>query len=103
MRAFGDRDDGCVAGGLNADFPDACYDDEDGPFAIRRLLQKSDNVHIGAAVYRRGFPIEVGTVSGLRARFQHDGTYLLVLGPHVVGLRCEGRPSSYQIRTNSEC
>eukprot|EP00969_Alexandrium_andersonii_P090731 4005461-Alexandrium_andersonii.AAC.1 len=39
---------------------DASYDDESGPFTIKRLCEKSEMVDIGAPFFSRGFGGDVG-------------------------------------------
>ncbi len=68
---------------------DACYDDQPGPFALRQLMQKSYDVHFGSALLRRGSSLEVGTASSVMANLQTDGTYMLIMDGHAVGLFCE--------------
>ena len=65
-----------------------CYDDEAGPYTLRRAMEITITCILGD-VLRRGFDVDVGTHVSIRARLQVDGAYLLVLDQHAVGLKCE--------------
>lgn len=46
-------------------------------------------MHFGAAKYRRGYPIDLGSVATFREALRNPGTYLLCMDGHAVGLKCE--------------
>ena len=71
-----------------SDLLDVCFDDEDGPFSFKRIMQKSPDVHFKAAIYRRGIGQELSNPSRLRKELRRDGSYAIYLGGHVVCISC---------------
>lgn len=58
---------------------DAAYDTRSGPFRVDTLAGMSDDVHVGAAIFSRGYESDTGDSRDLRRVLQRGGAYLLAV------------------------